>query len=288
MGKRDVPFFRLLDSLFPSLTPSQARVADYLRNHYKEAVFLSLAQTARNAGVSEASVLRLARSLGYNGYSELQSVLQSYVSASMLTTVERFQSYDQVPDDATVFRDLLEKTADSMKTLSHLVSPAEVKSFVASLGLYRNILVVGFESTAGLAEYLCYYLHRTGYPATAVTEKTGDLFAVLQTAGKETLALAILVARYPRTAIEFCSSCAARGSALAVVSDTSDHPLFDSVSSQFSVSTKRFDGMNLENQAAMLSFLQGLILECGLGDRKRTKQTLKALEDYNRSFHIFD
>ena len=59
-------------SLYPSLRASEQKVADYIENHLNEIVYLSISNLAEKSGVSQASVIRLCKAMGYEGYQELK------------------------------------------------------------------------------------------------------------------------------------------------------------------------------------------------------------------------
>jgi len=288
MSDIGLPFFPLLDSVHSSLTPKQRKIAAYLRGNYREAVFHSLARAASEAGVSEASIIRFARALGYDGFSDMQAAIQEYVSASMQTTVERYRSFDHTGGAGTMWESLTETNVRILQSLPQLVSPMEAEEFASTLKQYSRILVTGFESTAAFAEYTSYYLSRAGYPAETVTEKSGNLYPLLQRTGEDTLVLSLMVARYPGAVVQFCRSCCEKGARLAVISDTPEHPLRDRTSFQFSVAARRSEGMNFDCHIAMLSFLQLLMLQVGLSDRDITRRALDSLEEFNRTFRIYD
>ena len=50
---------------YPSLSSSEKRVADFILRHYQEAIRMTLADVAEESGVSDATVLRFCRSIGY-------------------------------------------------------------------------------------------------------------------------------------------------------------------------------------------------------------------------------
>src|SRR5579864_8381734 len=58
------------------MSPRLRQVAEYVLAHYDRASFLSAAQLGHEAGVSEATVVRFAMTLGYPGYARFQDVLQ--------------------------------------------------------------------------------------------------------------------------------------------------------------------------------------------------------------------
>ena len=65
----------LLESRYANLRPSERKAADFILAHPAEASQLTLAQTAEQAGVSQPTVIRLARALGFSGFRAFQLAL---------------------------------------------------------------------------------------------------------------------------------------------------------------------------------------------------------------------
>ena len=65
----------LIQGAYPALPVNQRKVADFLLRHLTEAPFLSVADVERRSGASKATVVRLARSLGFSGFQEMRSRL---------------------------------------------------------------------------------------------------------------------------------------------------------------------------------------------------------------------
>lgn len=57
---------------YPSLPPSERKVVDYILDNFEEVIRMTLAELAQHSGVSDASVVRLCRSLGFNNFLELK------------------------------------------------------------------------------------------------------------------------------------------------------------------------------------------------------------------------
>mgnify|MGYP000273116671 CR=1 FL=1 len=58
----------LLESHYAALRPSEQKAADYILAHLGETGQMTLAQTAQQAGVSQPTVIRLARAVGFTGF----------------------------------------------------------------------------------------------------------------------------------------------------------------------------------------------------------------------------
>ena len=63
-----MPIQNLLADKRILLTDAQEKAARYIMEHYEESIFLTAAKLAHKAGVSEATIVRLAQVLGFNGF----------------------------------------------------------------------------------------------------------------------------------------------------------------------------------------------------------------------------
>ena len=60
----------------PGMTKSHQVVADYVLDHIDDVAFLSITELAGRIGVSEATLVRFAKELGFSGYPDLKDNLQ--------------------------------------------------------------------------------------------------------------------------------------------------------------------------------------------------------------------
>src|SRR5438093_13626432 len=69
----------LLETIRDRLSRTQRQVADYVLRNYREVGFMGVAELSREAGVSPASVVRFASTLGFRGYPDLQRTTQAII-----------------------------------------------------------------------------------------------------------------------------------------------------------------------------------------------------------------
>ena len=69
-------FNQFLASITQQLTKSEKRIADFMRRNQDEAAFLSAGEIADQLDLSEATMVRFARTLGFDSYPALREALQ--------------------------------------------------------------------------------------------------------------------------------------------------------------------------------------------------------------------
>ena len=71
-----IDFSQIISDRFIQLTKSEKRIANYVRKNQEEAAFLSAGELADRLGLSEATLVRFARTLGFPSYPAMRNVLQ--------------------------------------------------------------------------------------------------------------------------------------------------------------------------------------------------------------------
>jgi DNA-binding MurR/RpiR family transcriptional regulator len=189
------------------LTPTQRRIAQCLVQHAPSIAYLSAAEVAELAGVSQPSVTRFAIALGYPGYPGLRRELRERVDAIPSDNAPRNPLQQAVRAEADQLGRLVEQLGD----LSAVGKAAEL------LAGSRPLPVLGLRAAAPLAGYFGYFAAKV-HPDVRVLDTGGtqllDRLDQARTAGA-TAMLAIVLPRYPRETLD-----AIRESGLRVVAIT--------------------------------------------------------------------
>ncbi|MEV0155085.1 MurR/RpiR family transcriptional regulator [Micromonospora sp. NPDC050686] len=207
---------RLLD-LFQGvrLTPTQRRIAHCLVQHATTAAYLSAAEVAELAGVSQPSVTRFAVALGHDGYPALRRRLREIAPAGG-------------PDDADAGNELQRAVRAEMGNLDRLAGELADRKRIAEAGRLlatsRPLPVLGLRAAAPLAAYFAYFAAKV-HPDVRVLDDGGSLLTdrleQAAAAGARAL-LAFVLPRYPRETLDALRD--ARDAGLTVVAIT-DSPV---------------------------------------------------------------
>ena len=65
---------------FEELFPAEKKTAQYILDHLEEVILLNISQLAKKAHASEASIVRMAKYLGYNGFFQMRLLLSNDVA----------------------------------------------------------------------------------------------------------------------------------------------------------------------------------------------------------------
>lgn len=191
---------------YPDLRKSEKTVADYLCAHSDSRLEMSITELANTLGVSEATVSRFTRALGYRGYSEMKLALASESSAgrqfvNIPTTMHETDSLVEISQK--LYGALSSSIGESQK---HLDFEA-VQSAVAQVLKAEHVLFLGVGGAASVCEEAAHLLlksgiqatvHRDGYTqlvATTTVDETFTVFGISHTGTTDTVARSLSLAR---------------------------------------------------------------------------------------------
>jgi DNA-binding MurR/RpiR family transcriptional regulator len=176
------------------LTPTQRRIAHSLVQHAASAAYLSAAEVAELAGVSQPSVTRFAMALGYEGYPALRRDLRTRVNGSPA---------DPVPHNA-MQRAVQAEAGHLAKLVAQLGDLSAVRMAAELLVASRPLPVLGLRAAAPLAGYFGYFAAKV-HPDVRLLDSGGtqllDRLDQARAAGASAM-LAIVLPRYPRETLD--------------------------------------------------------------------------------------
>jgi len=169
-------FRRRIEKHFPRLTKSEQKIGSFLLSSYDQAVFLSAADIARELDVSEATIVRFARTIGYDSFPQLRRALQ-HIYRARTTPATRLQH--KLADLKTGEGHILAKVVDMelqyLAEVPHSVSPAEFDHAVKIILKGRRVFVFGIGPARILAELVFLRLTRFGITTLRLNESGRDL-----------------------------------------------------------------------------------------------------------------
>lgn len=136
-----------------ALPPQQRTIADYLVEHLQTVPFLSIPELAHRIGVSEATIVRFAKRIGFAGFSDLKMVLvdllrqqlpaagddtsNAPVSDDVLTTVARLEVTNIERSIEAIDRAVFDAAAEAVHQAPHTYTfGMGVSAHLAELAAY--------------------------------------------------------------------------------------------------------------------------------------------------------
>ncbi len=258
------------------LTASQSRAAQYIMDHYDEAIFLTASKLARQVGVSEATIVRLAQVLGFDGYPEMQRMLREKLQDRLTTVTRLEETVRNVRSDGDVLTKVMQ---EDIRNLSRTLQEISLDTFhqaVADMQSAKRIYVVGMRGAHAPALVLSLYLRFLKKQATAVIPGYGDVWNTLHGMGSEDLVIGISFPRYTKLTIDVLEYAHEQGARVGAITDSPFSPLARNADWVLPVHS-RLDSF-IESFTAAMSLVNALLTALSVQDPEETMKALKERE----------
>lgn len=146
--------------LYPELTRSQRKLADFMATSYRDAAFMTASRLASRLSLNEATVIRFAQRLGYAGYPDLIHDVRLLVHEELEAPLP---VDDQAPR-ASMHEHLSAQVHNAQRFVSH-ISVEEADQAVHAVLAAQRIYVVGQGLAGAMAQMLSLALRSSGLAA---------------------------------------------------------------------------------------------------------------------------
>lgn len=123
---------------YNTLSVSQKVIADYILNDQKNAVMATISELAKNCNVSETTVMRFIRKLGYTSFQvfridmahEITEISYDQKSLHKLKIEDGYQDISADDDVAAINQKVIQSASIAINDLKTLIDPASIEAAV--------------------------------------------------------------------------------------------------------------------------------------------------------------
>jgi DNA-binding MurR/RpiR family transcriptional regulator len=226
--RRLATFDSRLKADFADLSPQLREAARWVIDHPADVALLSTREQARRAGVTAATLTRLAQRLGLNGYDGVRKLYAEAMRQrpeSYRGRAEELLARRESEGDAALIQDIF---ASLTQHLHNLGSPDAIEQFTAAadrIAAAERVFCLGLRSSFSVAYIFHYVRSLFGAKSVLVDGAGGSGVDVLRTIGRADVLLAISVKPYVGHTIDAAKYAKDRGALLVAVTDSELSPL---------------------------------------------------------------
>lgn len=263
--------------LYPKLTKSQRKLADYIATSYHDAAFMTAARLARTVGVNEATVIRFAQRLGYKGFPAMIADVQAVVHQDLQPAPPETVGQEEVdPFFLTVLGE-----AERLERTARQVSPDLLATIRDLLAGARSVVVVGQGMSEPMARYMHLGLCRCGGSAISPGLASLELAAALLAADEATVLVGISLGEEDGRLARALRRARERGARTVALTGSTLSPAAQAAEFALSCSGTGEDGEQLAG--LLLVLVDGLVRSvaaCGDEGAARYRQRLADVREY--------
>jgi RpiR family transcriptional regulator, carbohydrate utilization regulator len=210
-----------ISDALPKLKGSAQKAAQYILNSPRETINLTITELAVRAGVSEASIVRFAQSLGYSGFHSLKIGLAEDIVSPMLLVHE-----DLTPDDtpASAVQKAMTAGMRSLEDTVRILQLPVLEAAIEALCNARQIELFASGNSIPLAMDLNFRLTKIGLHSRFSVDPTmQEMYASLTS--PEDIAVGISHTGSSKDTVYALELAKQRGARTVCITNHSDSPL---------------------------------------------------------------
>ncbi len=164
-----IDFSQVITDHYNDLTKSEKQIADYLRKNQEESAFLSVSELAQRLDLSEATLVRFARSLGFESYPAMREVLQENFRRRVTHSARLRSRLDDLREAGDIFERLVVAEMDYMTQSLESVNRDALHQAMELLRTRKRVFIFGLGPSVSLVELMKIRLERFGWQVVPLT-----------------------------------------------------------------------------------------------------------------------
>ena len=278
MAKEDSALIFKIRRLIPELSKSEAMVAEYISANPGEVINLSVSALADCCGVSEPTVIRACRNIGFSGYQALKIALIQSLNAPIQCDGEEVTAKDGM---ANAIQKVFAAAVDAVNLTRDNLNAADLENAAEALLKARRILIFGVGGSAAVASDVEHKFSRLGLDAAAYSDL--NLQAIVSAFGKkEDVVFAISHSGSSKAVVDNAQIAKSNGATVISLSSMGKSPLTElaDISLFTSANETRYRIVAISSRIAELTIIDALYsyMSFRTGNEENLKIE-KAIED---------
>lgn len=244
------------------------QLAAFAMDHPEEVAFGTVAGIAEHAGVQPSTLVRFAKSLGYDGFSHLQQIFRGRLRERFPDYRERLKVLRDMEGDHLHAASLLEgftsAAAVSLEKMRDSVRPEELSRAIETLAKADTIYLLGARRVFPVAAYCAYAFGKLGV-RTILIDHVGQLGPEqLGTATERDAVLAISFTPYAPVTADLAASAAHGNIPVVAITDSAFSPLVTNADVWLEVAEADFGAF----RSLSASFALAMALAVGTAEKR--------------------
>lgn len=270
---------------YNKMSKGHKKIADYIRDHYDQAVFMTAAKLGETLEISESTVVRFAAGIGYEGYPELQKALEDCVKGK-LSDMQRIDRKYGRSSQSEVLLSVMQSDIEKLQhTIEHLDADA-FESAVDAILEADTVYVMGLRSNEPLAGFLQFYLNMIRRNVVLLnTTSVSETFEQMIHIGEKDCFIGISFPRYSMRTLKAMEFANDRNAKVIAITDGVHSPM--NLYSSCNLLARSDMVSIVDSLVAPLSVINALVVSMCLRRPQEVKRNLEMLEETWNNYQVY-
>ena len=283
MAEYDV--FTRINEHYAKMSKGHKAIADYISEHFDQAVFMTAAKLGETLGISESTVVRFAAGIGYDGYPKFQKALESCVQGK-LNGIQKMDAKYGRSSQSEILTSVLTADIEKIQDTIDNLDPAAFESAVATILEAETIYIMGLRSNEPLAAFLHFYLNMIrGKVFLLNTTSVSETFEQMIHIGPKDCFIGISFPRYSMRTLKAMEFANDRNAKVITITDSVHSPM--NLYSSCNLCARSDMVSIVDSLVAPLSVINALVVALCMKSPDRAKESLQLLEEAWNNYQVY-
>ncbi|MBO6214008.1 MAG: MurR/RpiR family transcriptional regulator [Lachnospiraceae bacterium] len=271
---------------YKSMSKGQKALANYITEDFEKAVFYTANELGEVVSVSESTVIRFAKNLGYKGYPELIEAMQEMVKSRLDSGEPGRMSFNKISQGDELHQILTSDSNNILETLK-LTDPRLFLNALDIIDSAKKIYVIGIRSCAPLAQFLAFYLNLI-YPDVILlsTTNSSEIFEQMLRINERDVMIGISFPRYSMRTLKALELASTKNARVITISDSVSSPL--NLYSSCNLVAKSDMASIVDSLVAPMSLINAIIVALCKRRQAQVSDNLNALSELWDEYQYYE
>ncbi len=250
---------------YEGLSKRLKQIARHILDEPNDFALETLSVIASRCGVQPSTIVRFAKTFGFEGASQMQRLFRDGLlnSHAALGYSERIRQLNETThDEATKPADLLSEFVEgnilALQNLTQTVSRQEIETAVQMISKAATVHVTGFRRAFPVASYLVYSLLQAGKRTVFIDGVAGLAMPQVKSIAPDDLLIAISYHPYAAETVAVVEAAREGGARVLAISDSAVSPI--SAPADLALLTRESEVRSFRSLSASMCLAQALVI----------------------------
>lgn len=283
--ERQYEVLHRIEERYARMSKSHKVIADYILEHFDQAVFMTAAKLGELLGISESTVVRFASGVGYDGYPQLQKALEECVKGR-LNNIQRIDSKYGKSSQSEILSSVMSSDIEKLQHTIDNLDPAAFESAVTTILEAETVYVMGLRSNEPLAGFLHFYLNMIrGNVILVNTTSVSETFEQMLHISEKDCFVGISFPRYSMRTLKAMELANDRNAKVIAITDSVHSPM--NLYSSCNLLARSDMVSIVDSLVAPLSVINALVVAMCLKRPQEVKRNLERLEETWNNYQVY-
>lgn len=283
--EKEMDIIELIDRHYVKMSKSHKKIAEFIKEHYDQAVFMTASKIGSLLQISESTVVRFAYGLGFEGYPDFQKELAEWVK-NKLNTVSKMGAKYGNSSRSEILTSVLHSDMEKIAHTLEMVDSAAFEAAIDSILEAKTVYIVGIRTCEPLADFLSFYLNMIrGSVVQLKTTSASEMFEQMIRIDEKDVLIGISFPRYSMRTLKAMEFANDRNAKVIAITDSIHSPM--NLYSSCNLLARSDMVSIVDSLVAPLSLINALVVALCMKCPQEVKKNLSNLEEAWNNYQVY-